>query len=292
MKVISILCFTILFPLFVYSNNGDSVYTYLKNYNYKRIDSLVLNESVKDNISIESNVAYIKKHSKNEQEIVRFIYMWMVKNIRYNGSLKLRNCKPEMVFKNKFGVCEGYANLFKLFCDKLNIECDKVIGLAKNDIAQLHAWNAVKIGDSWYIIESTWAKSGIEFYFLANPEHIIYTHFPTWGRAFRYNEIGRKIETKVELKVLIYEDAKELSKYQLLKKPITEEYFLSLDRYYPSHFQIENHLNKNIEGVYKYNDVDKNNFYKLNVMYVYNSITNATSYKKTNRIPLKDIYLK
>ena len=98
--------------------------------------------------------------------------------------------------------------------------------------------------------------------------------------------------TKEELKKIIFDESKELANLQLLKKPITQEYFLSLNNYFPEHFKFENHLNKNINGVYNYNSNDKNRFYKINGNFVFSSITNFNAYKKGNNVELKNIYLK
>ena len=51
-----------------------------------------------------------------------------------------------------------------------------------------HEYNAVKLNNQWYPIDSTWGaghlknkkfvKSYNEFYFMSNPELLITTHFP------------------------------------------------------------------------------------------------------------------
>lgn len=46
-------------------------------------------------------------------------------------------------------VCQGYALAFKLFCDRLGIEC----GYA---VTSDHIWNVVRLGDYYYHIDVTW----------------------------------------------------------------------------------------------------------------------------------------
>lgn len=271
------------------SQEIDSNYTSLKNYDYRKIDTLVLNEKKIDGTNINKTINYIKNNCKNKQEIVRFIYIWIQKNIEYN--VKNYETNPLLVFKNKTGVCSGITELFKLLSKECGIECNVVNGVVKNgEHIMLHCWNIVKIDNNWYIVEPTWGKYDKEFYFLANPEHIIYTHYPTWGNYIIYNDL--RCKSKEELKKIILDESKELCNLQLLKKPITQEYFLSLNNYFPEHFKFENHLNKNIEGVYKYNSIDKNRFYKINGNFVFNTITNFNGYKKGNMVELKNIYLK
>lgn len=47
------------------------------------------------------------------------------------------------------GVCEAYAEAFKLLCDTAGIPC---ISVYSND----HEWNAVKLDGNWYYVDVTW----------------------------------------------------------------------------------------------------------------------------------------
>lgn len=56
-------------------------------------------------------------------------------------------------------VCVGYAEMFKVLCDKCNIPCIIVFGdgvIGNNDRDSGHAWNYVYVGDSWRIVDCTW----------------------------------------------------------------------------------------------------------------------------------------
>ena len=60
---------------------------------------------------------------------------------------------------NEGPVCEGYARAFKVLCDRLNIPCVLVSGLAKAnpwDQPQDHMWNDVRLDGSWYAVDVTW----------------------------------------------------------------------------------------------------------------------------------------
>lgn len=62
------------------------------------------------------------------------------------------------------GVCESYAKLFKMVCDKLSLgECICLV-------SKTHTWNAVKIGGQWYAVDVTWDDQ-------ASDNKPIYTHF-------------------------------------------------------------------------------------------------------------------
>lgn len=65
---------------------------------------------------------------------------------------------------NGIAVCDGIASAFKLLCTIEGIECIEVVGLSKDSYNNFtgHAWNKVKIGNTWYGVDATWSKSGFE----------------------------------------------------------------------------------------------------------------------------------
>ncbi|MBE6802893.1 MAG: hypothetical protein E7530_08435 [Ruminococcaceae bacterium] len=55
---------------------------------------------------------------------------------------------------NGVAVCQGYAETFKIFCDKYKIPCVCITGIANGEA---HMWNAVQMDDGkWYLIDVTW----------------------------------------------------------------------------------------------------------------------------------------
>ena len=54
-------------------------------------------------------------------------------------------------------VCEGYAKLFQYLCYCVGIQATQIYGNSSN---QPHMWNAVKIGDDWYMSDVTWDDIG------------------------------------------------------------------------------------------------------------------------------------
>ncbi len=62
-------------------------------------------------------------------------------------------------------VCEGYAEAFKLLCDKVGIDCILVTGMSlpntDNDNTEAHMWNLVRMDDdAWYAVDVTWDDAG------------------------------------------------------------------------------------------------------------------------------------
>ena len=50
---------------------------------------------------------------------------------------------------NGSGVCESYAEAFKLLCDAVNVPCTLVV-------SETHEWNAVYMDGAWYYVDVTW----------------------------------------------------------------------------------------------------------------------------------------
>ena len=108
--------------------------------------------------------------------------------------------KSEDVLLTGSALCGGYAELFERLSKKLGLQCRTISGYTKGNswngrvpTSSNHAWNAVKIDDKWYLVDSTWGAGHFEgkkyvkkfsnFYFLC-PEYVLfYSHFPkdeTW----------------------------------------------------------------------------------------------------------------
>ncbi len=156
----------------------------------------------------------------NDGDKIRAAFRWLTHNIRYDlkeyytptskkfsfkysneadKQLKLQQLKDQVVdemFSSRKSVCEGYAQSFKKICDLLEIESVVIKGYARNTTGEIgeiptasnHAWNAVKIGLEWKLIDATWAagyainnqweKHFTEYYFYPKPSELLRTHFP------------------------------------------------------------------------------------------------------------------
>ena len=65
---------------------------------------------------------------------------------------------PTGYFLNNISVCEGYAEAFKLICDREGIPCIIVTGTGRtNNNTEAHEWNEVQMDDGkWYGVDVTW----------------------------------------------------------------------------------------------------------------------------------------
>jgi hypothetical protein len=134
------------------------------------------------------------------------IFNWITENVKYDvraadiqdatgNPSKIQT--PAKVVSNKRGICEGYANLFLELCEHAEIECKKVVGYVADAERKFyqranlesHAWNALKIDDTWTIVDCTWGSGGVDEekkfrfeqdygYFMSNSETMAASHYP------------------------------------------------------------------------------------------------------------------
>ena len=169
---------------------------------FQEIDQYALGTPESVAKSIDSLAAYLVQPAKNDFEKTRAIYRWITQNISYDFSAYLTksygSTKATDVLVGRSSVCQGYSTLFNALATSAGLEVVTISGWAKgysyNAGDQItgptnHAWNAVKINDGWYLIDSTWGAGSIiqqrfvrefnEAYFLTLPEQFIYNHLPT-----------------------------------------------------------------------------------------------------------------
>ncbi|WP_298152789.1 transglutaminase domain-containing protein [Flavobacterium sp.] len=155
-----------------------------------------------------------------EAEKARAIYTWIALNIRYDLAAmrhgdevafryhgEADRMEKEKIFRislaqktirsNK-GICQNYAALFHNLCDMTGLKCLDIPGAAKTNLTQIgklpqkndHIWNAVKIGDSWNLVDVTWGAGSVDAntgkfkpnfndgFFCTPPTLFFLNHFP------------------------------------------------------------------------------------------------------------------
>jgi transglutaminase/protease-like cytokinesis protein 3 len=217
----------------------------LINYNtekFTEIDIHALSAPKSAKESVETLAEYLFKPADNDLEKVRSIFRWITDNIAYDTNAyfsgRYGNLTAEGVLRSGKSVCSGYSALFQSLCEIAEIEAVSIQGYAKryyykpNHVYSrtTHAWNAVKLNEEWYFIDSTWGAGSLigkkfkkrykEFWFLTAPEAAIFSHLP------------------------------ENPKWQLMEEPIDMERFREIpylgDYFFSMGFSLENvynHLN-------------------------------------------------
>ena len=161
---------------------------------------------------------------ETQQDKVRAIFVWITDNVSYdfakyqadraNGGItriygrtkkeidikrqKIKQNKIIQAYKRGKGVCEDYSFLFEAMCQTVGIDARTITGYARFNPVDIgkypksvnHAWNSVKIDDSWYLLDATWAAGTSDFktgkfikkfqegFFLTDPSVFILNHFP------------------------------------------------------------------------------------------------------------------
>lgn len=173
--------------------------------------------------SLEKLADKINKDFTTDVDKARAIYTWMALHISYDlNEAKNLATKKQVAFsfrteeeklqkqlqyrqdmalrtlKSKRGVCQNYAALFHGLCDLTGLKCLDITGTSKvhpvhiGKLPQLsdHMWNAVKIGDSWELVDVTWAAGSVDGktgkfvqkfnsgYFMTDPMIFYLNHFP------------------------------------------------------------------------------------------------------------------
>ncbi len=164
-------------------------------------------DEIKNNIFIKPE-KYIEPLVRNligkEDNVfikVKIIHDWICDNIGYDTEMflsgSIKNQDYVNVLKKKKGVSYGYSTLFKKMVEIAGLkECIIINGYAKNpeykkfDYVTAHSWNAIKIGNKWYLVDCTFdagTVSGKAFYFnksystaylFISPRANLYTHYP------------------------------------------------------------------------------------------------------------------
>ena len=179
-----------------YSNPLDTV---RKGTVDEALKSLPKRQSGNQDTMISSMITAKTQYTLTEAECAYLVYKWLSQNVVYDcyglnhGGIDF----SELGTYNKGkGVCAGYSLIFEKMCDSLGLESNYVVGYSKGagftpgviPKQSDHAWNSVKIGSSYYLVDSTWGSGGCDgdtynanfndFYFCTNPEAFIRTHLP------------------------------------------------------------------------------------------------------------------
>lgn len=144
-----------------------------------------VNSEIKDLVEQVNNTEnIIKKHS--------LIFNWITSNVKYLLSKKEFGCidfaddkyiiahmqtAPTQnlygAIVNKAAICDGIADAYKYICNMCNLECITVHGYISEMTDQnYHAWNLVKVEDTWYLVDATWnLQKDSPYYFLVKDLH-------------------------------------------------------------------------------------------------------------------------
>ena len=145
---------------------------------------------------VATNVAYDTKRYRSPRKQRAIRYRTKTELMR-KRQLRLDR-RIRRTLRLKKGVCQDYADLFTALCTAVGISSQTISGTVRKSPYQIgrsrfgtnHAWNIVRIQGKAYLIDATWASGYTDrrvttftprlnnAFFLADPEKLIYTHFP------------------------------------------------------------------------------------------------------------------
>lgn len=130
---------------------------------------------------------------------IKLIHDWIAETITYDVSMLTRSTVTGQdlatVLSTKRAVCSGYARLFETMARQAGFEVKTIEGYARGlgsafafDQRNSHAWNMVRIGDLWYLVDVTFDAGAFQNgtyqkryridYLFPPPVQLRYTHFP------------------------------------------------------------------------------------------------------------------
>ena len=150
---------------------------------------------------IESMNTAKSSYSLTQGESAFMIYKWDAQNIAYdcynfNHDRTKIDYSLEGTYNKGVGVCDGYAKIYLEMATGVGLEAVRVVGYSKGasyiqgkmPSSTDHAWNAVKIDGSYYLLDVTWGAGSCdgdtfkanfkESYFATDPKILIRTHLP------------------------------------------------------------------------------------------------------------------
>lgn len=92
-------------------------------------------------------------------EKIKYVYETLIRQVRYDESSP-NHQNIQSVFLDKSTVCMGYAKATQYLLNQMGIFCTLVTGTVADGSDSGHAWNLVKIQDSYYYVDTTWGNPG------------------------------------------------------------------------------------------------------------------------------------
>jgi hypothetical protein len=170
---------------------------------YRRADSVALAVPERLTHDVDTLSHALTDGLVGDAARLRAIYRWVTENIAYDvvamhSANRARLQTPETVLRRRMAVCDGFSFTLGTLAARAGMEATLVegrakgLGVAEGETGGRHSWVAVKVDGEWKLIDATWGAGDIidgrfvrhvrDFYFLADPEKLIWSHLPNTSR--------------------------------------------------------------------------------------------------------------
>lgn len=124
-------------------------------------DATIIRNYTDKFMSIRNSLVKYVESKPNSKTKLDCVYGSIAKSVIYNhGMITPMDYTISGPLLKHTGICEGYAKLFKFFCDAVGIQCLIVSGKGTDSIRNItenHAWNMISFdGVHYHHIDVTW----------------------------------------------------------------------------------------------------------------------------------------
>ena len=135
----------------------------------------------------------IVRDARSTQEVIRRILSWFEKNIEQRPVASLPAALETL--RTRSGDCNEHAFLFAGLLRAIGVEANVITGIAY--VSRLkrfgyHAWNEVKIGKEWVVVDPTWQQ------FPADVTHIALAKGGLQAQSTLWSLMGRLSVTVID----------------------------------------------------------------------------------------------
>jgi len=121
---------------------------------YLKIEKIYTKEEIENLNNEINNILEENSITGNSINDIKKIHRYIINNTAYDSTYKKENItdpsnKATGALFNKKAVCSGYADLFSIMMDRINVPNFKVS-------SENHIWNVVYVDGKWLHIDSTW----------------------------------------------------------------------------------------------------------------------------------------
>ena len=160
---------------------------------YISVDSYALAAPADKERTVKSLAGYLGDETRPEiddsrpervqENKARAIYRWITDRISYDDAAARNSIgadvTPAATLRRRRTICSGYSLLYHALAQEAGLKAVSIGGSAGRcgDVGP-HAWNAVRIGKEWQLLDPTWGVQDMNVFFLSPPDQFILTHFP------------------------------------------------------------------------------------------------------------------